>query len=207
MAVGLVLLSALYGVFTVQSKQLRTQEMSVEMQQNARMAMEMMTREIGLAGYNPTVLLSKCDGTLPDSLASSNCIGILNAAGTVIKFNMDFQDTDGNNPPVSDGETDGPSETITYGLYTSTSGGVSVQCLGRKTTNESSYQPVVENIYSLAFTYLNSAGGTATTIGAIRSIQVTMVAKAAKPDPSYPNYGGYRMYTLTARVTPRNLAY
>lgn len=205
MMVGLVVLGALYNLFTVQSKQLGNQEMAVEMQQNARMAMDMMTREIRLAGYNPTALLSKCAGTLPSTLTNSPCIGMLNAADTEIKFNMDVSDTGGSG--ASDGATDGPNETITYGLYTSTAGGVSVQCLGRKTTNDSSYQPVVEYIDSLTFSYLDNAGITATTIGDIRSIQVSIVAKAAKPDPSYPANGGYRTYTLTSRVTPRNLDY
>lgn len=205
MMVGLVVLSSLYTLFTVQSKQLGNQEMAVEMQQNARMAMDIITREMRMAGLNPTATLSQCDGTLPNSLTSSSCVGILDASSTICKFNMDVSDTGGSGDP--DGATDGPNETITYGLYTSTSGGVSVQCLGRKTTNDSSYQPVVEYIQSLSFSYLDSSGGTAATIGEIRSIQVTIVANAAKPDPSYPTNSGYRTYTLTSRITPRNLAY
>ncbi len=199
MLVGMVVLGSLYNLFTVQGKLLGNQGMAVEMQQNARMAMDMMTREMRLAGFNPTATLSKCAGTLPSSLASTPCVGMLNAADTVVKFNMDVSD--------EDGATDGPNETITYGLYTSTAGGVSVKCLGRKTTNDSSYQPVVENIDSLTFTYLNSAGSAAATIDTIRSIQVTVVAKTAKADPSYPTNMGYRTYTLTSRITPRNLAY
>ncbi len=207
MLVGMVVLGSLYNLFTVQSKQLGNQEMAAEMQQNARMAMDMMSREIRMAGYNPTAtLLPACAGTLPNSLTSTTCVGMLDASPSLIKFNMDTTDTP-DSTHIPDGATDGPNETITYGLYTSTAGGVSVQCLGRKTTGDSSYQPVVENIDSLTFTYLNSADGTATTIGAIRSIQVTIVAKTAKIDPSYPANGGYRTYTLTSRITPRNLAY
>ncbi len=213
MLVGMVVLGSLYNLFTVQGKLLGNQGMAVEMQQNARMAMDMMTREMRLAGYYPmrdfnpppATTLPKCDGTLPNSLTNAACVGMLNAAGTVVKFNLDVSDEYGDLPP--DGATDGPNETITYGLYTSTAGGVSVKCLGRKTTNDSSYQPVVENIDSLTFTYLNSAGSAAATIDTIRSIQVTVVAKTAKADPSYPTNMGYRTYTLTSRITPRNLAY
>lgn len=207
MLVGMVVLGSLYNLFTVQSKQLGNQEMAAEMQQNARMAMDMMSREIRMTGYNPSATpLPACAGTLPNSLTSTTCVGMLDASPSLIKFNMDTTDTL-DSTHIPDGVTDGPNETITYGLYTSTAGGVSVQCLGRKTTDDSSYQPVVENIDSLTFSYLNSAEGTAATIDAIRSIQVTIVAKTAKTDPSYTTNGGYRTYTLTSRITPRNLAY
>jgi type IV pilus assembly protein PilW len=41
----------LYGVFTVQTHQLRTQTMRMEMHQNGRFAMEVITRSLRMAGY------------------------------------------------------------------------------------------------------------------------------------------------------------
>jgi len=199
MLVGMIVLGSLYNLFTVQSKILGNQEMAVEMQQNARMAMDIMTREMRLAGFNPTVTLSKCAGTLPSSLTSTPCVGIQDASTNSISFTSDING-DGDLTPGSSN----PNENITYDRYESPAGS-GIYALGR--TSNGSKQPVVENIDSLTFTYLNSADGTADTIGAIRSIQVMIVAKTAKPDPSYPTNGGYRTYTLTSRITPRNLAY
>ena len=53
MAIGLVVLGAMYGIFTMHNKTFGTQEQIAEMQQNARATMDMMTREIRMAGYNP----------------------------------------------------------------------------------------------------------------------------------------------------------
>ncbi len=209
MAVGLILLSAVYNLFSIQNKQLSNQEQLAELQQNARMGMDMLVRDIRMAGYNPTGALPDCAGTLPSSLINANCMGLLNADSNVIQLNMDTTNTAGTGPP--DGDTDGPNETLTYGLYTSTAGGVSVQCLGRRTTADSNYQPVVENIQSLSFRYLGADGNELSSgqrqFQNIRGIEITLIARTAKSDPSYaPNYG-YRTYTLKSRVTPRNLAY
>ena len=53
MTLSLVVLGAMYGVFTIQNKTFANQEQIVEMQQNARAAMDMMNREIRMAGYDP----------------------------------------------------------------------------------------------------------------------------------------------------------
>jgi type IV pilus assembly protein PilW len=53
LAVGFVLLSAIYGVFTIQNHTLSIQEELVAMQQSVRAGMDMMAREIRMAGYDP----------------------------------------------------------------------------------------------------------------------------------------------------------
>ena len=53
MAVGLVVLAAVYSVFIIQNKTFSSQEDMVEMQQSVRAGMDMMAREIGMAGYDP----------------------------------------------------------------------------------------------------------------------------------------------------------
>lgn len=206
MALGITLLGAIYSLFTTQNKVLATQNQLVNVQQNARTAMEMMVRDMRLAGSNPTLSLPRCAGTLPASLINTACVGILNAANDVIQFNMDKSSTSGSSFP--DGETDGPNETITYGLYACTVGGVSVNCLGRKTrATDSNYRLVADNIQSLSFSYQDSENGSAANIGSIRKITVTLVARIEKYDPSYPQDYGYRTYTLKSQVTPRNLSY
>lgn len=74
MAVGLVLLAAVYSFFILQNKELNKQEQVAVMQDNARMAMDMMTREIMMAGYGATSSLPRCVGTT--TATNTPCVGI-----------------------------------------------------------------------------------------------------------------------------------
>ncbi|MEA3416823.1 MAG: prepilin-type N-terminal cleavage/methylation domain-containing protein [Thermodesulfobacteriota bacterium] len=53
MTIGLIILTALSSTFLMQRKIYDVQEQIVEMVQTARAAMDMMSREIRMAGYNP----------------------------------------------------------------------------------------------------------------------------------------------------------
>jgi type IV pilus assembly protein PilW len=54
MTIGLIILTALSSTFLMQRKIYDVQEQVAEMVQTARAAMDMMTREIRMAGYDPT---------------------------------------------------------------------------------------------------------------------------------------------------------
>lgn len=54
MAVGLIVLGALCSTFIIQDRTYDVQEQISEMVQSARGAIDMMTRDIQMAGYNPT---------------------------------------------------------------------------------------------------------------------------------------------------------
>ncbi|MBN1662469.1 MAG: prepilin-type N-terminal cleavage/methylation domain-containing protein [Deltaproteobacteria bacterium] len=205
MVVGFIVLGAVYSVFTYQNKQLSYQQQMSETQQNARMAMEMMTNEIRMAGYNPMKFdasgsgsaLPVCQGAtpVPDD-EQDECIGILVASPHLIKFNLDITDP-------YDGSTDGSNETITYGLYTSTAGGESVQCLGRKSSAAANYQPVVCPVESLNFTYHPLSGGNSEDeVDKIKSVTVSVTAKT--PQANLISGLG-DTYTLTANIYLRNL--
>lgn len=190
MVAGLVLLAAVYSVFTMQNKELKKQEQITEMQQNARIAMDMMSRELRMAGYGPGTFV-RCAGTT--TATNAPCLGITAANANSISFTMDGVDG------TSDGDRDDPNENITYDVYTS--GGV--PALGRKSSTTASKMPVVENVSALAFTYLPATGTTATTnLADIRRIQISITTRTANIDPAT---GSYRFYNLNAVVTPRNL--
>ncbi len=74
-------------------------------------------------------------------------------------------------------------------------------------TTDGNIETLVENIEDFTFNYLNQTGGAATTSDDIRQIQITITSKTRKPDPGYTINGGYRTFTLTSLITPRNLAY
>jgi type IV pilus assembly protein PilW len=148
------------------------------MQKNARVAMDMMTREIRMAGYDP--------------LQTANA-GIVSPMPNSINFTMDLN---------ADGNTTDANENVTYALYTSDG----IQKLGR-TTNGGTAWPVAEYIQSLTFEYYDKNGAVTATPANIRTIKITVAAETALPDPDYTLNNGHRTATLTSHVTPRNLAY
>jgi len=177
MAVGLVLLGTMYGVFTMHSKTFGTQERIAEMQQTARAAMDMMTREIRMAGYNP---------------AGATFDGIPYDAD---KLEI-YADLDGN------GDTNGTNEYIKYTMDSDYPFEIRRDTGGGR-------QEFALNIQSFSFVYLEADGITTVTTSAdnnkIRQIRITITARTASPDPDYTSNGGYRSYTLTSVITPRNL--
>ena len=194
MAVGLIILGAMYGLFTIQSKHLGTQDVVAEMQQNARMAMDMVSREVRMAGYNPSGTLTRCTGTTPT--ASTTCVGIRTASANSISFTTDLN----GNGSLTAGSAN-PNENIVYDRYLSSG----IYSLGR--TSNGVKQPVIEYLDLLSFTYLDASGAATTNLASIREIQITIRTIASKMDPAYTVNGGYRTYTLTAKVAPRNLAF
>lgn len=198
MVMGLVLLAALYSFFIFQNKELKKQEQITEMQQNARMAMDMISRDLAMAGfggYNATAILPRCTGTT--TAANAPCVGITAANANSISFTMDVNDDASTGVP--DGDRDDANENITYDVYTS--GGVST--LGRKSSTSSVKQPVLSYVSSLSFTYLPATGTTATTnLADIRRVQISITTRTANVDPST---GNYLYFTLTSTVAPRNL--
>ncbi|HBL54102.1 MAG TPA: hypothetical protein DDZ34_08860 [Syntrophaceae bacterium] len=194
MAVGLVLLAAVYSVFNMQNKELNKQEQITEMQQNARMAMAMISRDLTMAGYGPSSM-ARCTGTT--TATNAPCLGITAANANSISFTMDVTDASGTGVP--DGDRDDAHENITYDVYTSSG----VPALGRKSSTTANKMPVVENVSALAFTYLPATGTTATTnLSLIRRVQISITTRTANVDR---NTGNYLYYNLVSVVAPRNL--
>lgn len=97
-----------------------------------------------------------------------------------------------------DGDTSDASEDITY-----TSDAPNLQ-IDRNTGGGG--QPFAENVEEFTFLYLDANGNITTTTANIRQIEISIRVRTSKPDPNYATNGGYRTFTLTARVTPKNLA-
>jgi len=193
MALGLVILGAAYAVFTLQNRQLGNQEQVVDIQQNARAAIDIFGREIRMAGFNP----QRTTGTFGFQLSASEDRATNQSS---VAFTCD---EDG------DGTLDAnDKEQIAFRV----SGGVlerySIAADGTK-----SWQPIVEGIETLNFTYTLVDGTvvanpTSAQVSSIAKVQVQVTAKTAKPDPAYldASHGDHhRRYTLTAIVAPRNL--
>jgi prepilin-type N-terminal cleavage/methylation domain-containing protein len=150
MVIGLVVMAAIYQVFQSQQKAHVTQQMVIEMQQNARAAISLMKREIRMAGYKPAASDGLDNDDPPNGLvddadpgengrASGQEIGIMLARRNQIMFRMDLlpddptKCSDGvDDPPVTgliddpaecyDGLADDPGEQITYALQPNAAG-------------------------------------------------------------------------------------
>ena len=183
MFVGLVILGAVYSVFILQNRTFSSQEDLVEMQQSVRAGMDMMTREIGLAGFDLTRVNS-------DSDPSNNFSGV-----TVSTSQLQIRaDLDGDRTINASSE-----ENIIYAFDATAH---------RITRNAGSgNQPFIENVDSFGFAYLDGSGNATTVAADVRRIRITITGRTAKPDPKYPTNGGYRTYALPEVVSPRNLAY
>src|SRR5574341_332211 len=65
MAVGVIVVAAAFTILTTTSKSLRANEQTVDTQQNLRMAMELLSRDLKLAGFgNPGVPVGNCNNPI-----------------------------------------------------------------------------------------------------------------------------------------------
>lgn len=190
MAISGIVLGSLAGTFIILRKSFEVQEQITEMVQTARASIDMITREVKMAGYDPTggIAMQRSDPT------KEHFVGIPYAANKL----QIISDLD------SDGSTTGPNENITYAYYDAT------DQIKRK-TGKGYFQPFAENIKEFKFDYLEADGTTKVTTtadtGKIRQIKITITSRTAKADPDYSANNGFRTYTLTSLITPRNLAF
>ncbi|MBC8418612.1 MAG: prepilin-type N-terminal cleavage/methylation domain-containing protein [Desulfobacterales bacterium] len=179
MALALVLITSLSSAFISQRKIYAAQEQVSEMIQNARAAMDMISRELKMAGYDPT-------GSGSFSLPYNSDTSTVDI----------YADIDGDGSITT---STGSKDHITYSKATGE------EIIRRNTNTGGGAQQLAENIQAFTIAYYDSAGNATTTAADIRQIEITITAQTSKPDPNYGQNSGYRRYTLTSRVTPPNL--
>ncbi|MCK9274451.1 MAG: prepilin-type N-terminal cleavage/methylation domain-containing protein [Syntrophales bacterium] len=182
LAIGMVLLMAMYSVFEIQRKTLQVQEQVAELQQAVRAGMDMMIRDIRMAGYDPA-------GT-----AGAGIVAV-DSGGSRIYITMDLNGDGDLSDSASTAEDTG--EHVVYDLYNNKLG----RAVGHSDINLSQsigHQPVVENIETLSFTYDTAS----------QAVTISLTGRTAQPDPKYtdPVYKDhYRRYTLQTSLIARNL--
>lgn len=177
MAISLAVLAAIAGTFTAQTRQNSAEEQLGQMQQNVRGALDLMIREIQMAGYKP---------------AGGSFSGIQTSSATTLRIKLDLDS--------SGVETDATTDDISYSFDSSTG------LITRTLNNTGSSATLADNVTAFSFTYLDANGASTTTNTAVRRITINITARTAKPDPGYTINNGYRTYQITAAVTPPNLA-
>ena len=101
MTIGLVVLAAVAGTFTVQLRQNSAEEQLAQMQQDVRGALDLMVREIEMAGFKP---------------AGVAVNGIATSTATTLRIKLDLDSTG----LTTDGATDDISYTYSSGVLTRT---------------------------------------------------------------------------------------
>jgi type IV pilus assembly protein PilW len=177
MVIGMLMLAAVTTTFMSQTKVYNAQQQINEMEQNARGVLDVITRELKMAGYKPN------GGSFSGVTYST----------TQLMIQTDLDASGG----ISTSTT--ANEQITY-AYDSTNKQIT------RAVGTGSALVLADNITAFTFSYLDSTGASTTTSANIRQVSISITAITANPDPNYTSNSGYRTYTLTATITPPNLA-
>jgi type IV pilus assembly protein PilW len=191
-AISGFIIAAIYSAYISQQRTYLAQEQVAEMQQNIRAAIDMMAREIRMAGYDPT---------------QSAGAGITAALAGQISFTLDNNDDDtiDNNGNGKDDEPDGdtgdPGEVVDFGFSTVAgsdanrdgipdtviNGVPESLSLGRQTGGAGGYQPIAENIQAIEFRFLDKDNVVAALPADIRAVQISILARAEREDRDFTN--------------------
>lgn len=199
MAVSGIIMTGIYSAFKTQQDSYLAQEQVAEMQQNIRAGLDMMVRDIRMAGFTG------------DGGSNAN---ILDAQVDAISFSADLNE---------DGDTTDAGENIAYDLYNSTTTGSLT--VGRASSDvvialtESpsgsghyeatpNHQPFVPEIENIEFFYFLE-DGTRTTSPAdpsdVRSVEISILARAHRPDRNYKHNKFYCPASHPSLNTTTNL--
>jgi type IV pilus assembly protein PilW len=178
--VALVMALLLIGgtIFAAQysSRTYRAQERTSDAQQNIRSAMDMMVRDIRMAGYDP----------LSSDAGRNSDLNILTADPTQLRFTLDR-----NNSGFVEASA---QEDVTYTLN-----GSEIRRITDLNDAAKDDQPFVDGVSALTFTYLDSDAQVTATTAEIAMIDVTITLM------DRDKTGGSFTRSLTTRINCRNL--
>ena len=175
---GMIVIAGVTGTFTAQTRQNAAEEQISQMNQNVRGALDMILRDLMQAGY-------KAPG--------GSVAGVTyNASQLLIQADLD-----------ANGSIDTGSTSLEYVVYVFDSAN---QRITRQLGTAGSAEVLAENITACNFTYKDASDATTTTSSSIRKMTIAITGQTAKVDPSYSSNGGRRTYSMSADVTPPNLA-
>jgi len=214
LVIGAMITAAAYATYSSQQKAYYTQDQVAEMQQNLRAALYLIIEEVQMAGYDPE---DSGNFSVTPSMAGriqfetdKDEDGVLDLNETIDLGLSPTFDADGDGIPDADSDGDGVPDLVDIGIQTGGAGG---------------FQEIAENIQAVEFLYIDSAGtnlalAPPVDLSAIRSVQITILARAEHSDPKFvnsmtyttpsgQNWGPYndnfRRRLLTTTIKCRNL--
>ena len=150
LAVMLVMMIGIIGLFTTLNRTYTTQNVAAAVQQVVRTGIDIMTRNIRMAGFNPVNI---------------NSIGIVEASSNKIRFRLD---SDGNGEIEAGADR---KEDIAY--FINRNRQLIQQFNGSSATNRS----LVDNVSDLKFKYLDADGRETNDIENIRAVEITLTVQ------------------------------
>lgn len=162
LAVSGILMAGVYTAFLSQQDSYIVQEQVAEMQQNIRAGLDVMTRDIRMAGYDPD---------------RNGSYGITSATAEKFVFTLD------------DPENPGTSLTRTYETYVTANGGNALRrTAGGSAIAENIDQVEFEYILSDDTSTTTPA---ADQLEDIRAVRISILARARRPERNYTNTDTY----------------
>lgn len=180
LAMSSMLMAAVVSTMTSLKRSYTTQDVAADTQQDVRMAMVLMTRDIKQAGLNPLVTASA---------------GFERAESSYLRITSDRIPTGG---AEANGSIDDANfERVSY--FRNPSDNTLQIRLYEGSTSAETTQTIADNVTNLQFSYFDAAGATTTDLTDIRSVGIALTASA----PAGLDGNVARSYTT--RVRCRNL--
>jgi len=207
-----IVIAGVYGFFVSQIKTYSLQEQLVEMQENARIAIDTIVMGLQNAGYDPTN--SEIFGITTSDFFASNFDDLSLGNNTELYLTVDESDALGT---AADGDgviDNNENEKFGFRIKSNT---LEAQCFPPNPCSDPPWEAVADNIESMTVTYtyedplvvgLPSNSTSDRKFELIRAVTISLTAKTNLADPNYKDeLDGHRRLTLTAEVLPRNLSY
>jgi len=209
LVISAILSGVIYSAYVSQQDTQLSQEQVAEMQQNLRSAMMVIVRDIRMAGYDPNVtgvagfttasvgqvsFTQDITGGETDGI-DNNDDGTTDEAGEDIYGDGDVLDTgeqidfgfsvtdDASRSGFPDADNDGSPDVDGDGVTIAAA-------LGRQ-IDGGGYQPIADNIQIVEFRYLDVDANVTATLADVRSVQISILARAAKSDRKVNNTATY----------------
>lgn len=183
LAVGSIVSAVIYMAFTFQQQSWVTQDQLATMQQNLRMSLRFVAKDLMLAGYDPQF------SGLPNFVAI-NANGVSATNNTSVEFTMDLANDAGSMAVgSSDGDIDDPGEHISYYLQDNQ--------LCRDDINAGiSCDVVAQNIERLLFFYIKEDGTVEANppAGTLNDIRLVRAVILARTNAVITNYTGSQTF-------------
>jgi len=204
LVVAFLVIAAVYASFKVQQQNEKAQQQVSQIQQNLRAAMDIMSRDFVVAGYDPsnTGDYGPITGYNFDSKT-------FNTNSTNFSFTGDLcEETDSSNKPNKPDENcqssspysgDKILETYLYEYHDSDGDGLGDELTiyvyydsdGNGTDDTRDRQAIANNIDQIEFRYLQADGTPTAVLNDIVAVRVTILARADEPDFKYTDNNTY----------------
>jgi type IV pilus assembly protein PilW len=145
-----IMIAAITSTFITQQKFYDSQEDITQMVQSTRNAMDLMTRELRMAGYSPTNVVFE---------------GITPISATQVQIKVDLD---------GDGSTTGANETVTYSYDAAN------DRILRNDASIGNAESIAEDIDDVRIDYTNQFGASTTIGADVRELKITITGKTPK---------------------------